>query len=499
MKNIYLRKNIFYYRKSIPKSLKIFFQNKTLYIRTLSTKSKALALKYAKLLNQKFNAIKEVYFMSFDINLINQLVDEFHHTLLEATERDLYNTKNCEDTLFALSLEDNIEQLQDNYQNNIFDKNEIQTILNKLNYKPNGDEIIEIGKILLNSKINHLKTINDNINKNYYNKPKPIFKKVVAEIERKKIHRTIESTFEKFKKYQSKVDNWSLDTTQQVDRALNLLNLYFKDKDLVDIGFDDLIDFRDILLEIPKKLPTYNFFKNKDLDFILENNDDYEKLENSTINKYIDRFNQYFKYMHKLKYITNDDFIIPTFDENIKNRVPYTNEEIELIKQLIKNDTLENQFITYIATYQGMRLKEITQLQKKDIIKIGDILCIDINTNEDKTTKTKKSARIIPIHNKLLELGFIDFVNLKEDKLFNISNKDFSTFFRKTYKNQINDEKTFYCLRHSFIDAMKQNDCKIEHYQSFVGHSQGKDKITMDYGNPFNVKLLSELLKFIDY
>ena len=57
MRNIYLRSNIFYYRKTIPKRLKIFFQNKTLYIRTLGTKSKVLALKYAKLLNQKFNAI----------------------------------------------------------------------------------------------------------------------------------------------------------------------------------------------------------------------------------------------------------------------------------------------------------------------------------------------------------------------------------------------------------------------------------------------------------
>ena len=70
MKNIYLRNNTFYYRKSIPNHLKYFFKNKSLYIRTLGTKSKNLALKYAKLLNNKFNAIKEVYNMSFDINLI---------------------------------------------------------------------------------------------------------------------------------------------------------------------------------------------------------------------------------------------------------------------------------------------------------------------------------------------------------------------------------------------------------------------------------------------
>jgi integrase len=440
MKNIYLRNNIFYYRKSIPKTLKIFFQNKILYIRTLGTKSKTLALKYVKILNQKFNAIKEVYFMSFDINLIHQLVEEFHNTLLEDTEKDLYNIKNPEDTLFALGLEDNIEQLQNEYEDGIYDKNEIQTILNKISYKPNYEEINEIGKILLSSKINHLKTINDKINKGYYNKPKPIEKKVVAEIE-KKPYRNVKSTFERFKKYCKKTYNWSLDNEQLGDRALNLLDLYFKDKNLMDITFDDFEDFRDILLEIPKRLTTYNFFKGKDLDFILENNDDYDKLDNITINNYIEKVNLYFAYMRKIKYVENIDFTIPTYDENGKNREPYTNEEISKIFDLIKNDTLENRFITYIAAYQGMRLKEITQLQKEDIVKIGDIFCISINTKEDKTTKTKKSVRTIPIHNKLLELGLLEFVNSRENKLFEISNKNFSSYFRKNYKSLINDEK----------------------------------------------------------
>jgi integrase len=499
MKNIYLRKNIFYYRKSIPKNLKKFFQNKVLYIRTLGTKSKTLALKYAKILNQKFNAIKEVYFMSFDINLIHQLVEEFHNTLLEDTEKDLYSIKNPEDTLFALGLEDNIKQLQNEYEDGIYDKNEIQTILNKISYKPNNDEINEIGKILLSSKINHLKTINNKIDNSYYNKPKPIIEKVVAGIETNKPYRNVKSTFERFKKYHKKTYNWSLDNEQLGDRALNLLDLYFKDKNLMDIEFDDLEDFRDILLEIPKRLTTYNFFKGKDLDFILENNDDYDKLDNTTINNYIEKVNLYFSYMHKLKYIIGEDFIIPTYDENGKNREPYTDEEISKIFDLMKNDTLENRFITYIAAYMGMRLKEITQLKKEDIIKIGDIFCISINTKEDKTTKTKKSVRIIPIHNKLMELGLLEFVNSKDKELFTITNKNFSSYFRKNYKSLINDEKTFYCLRHTIIDIFKQSDCKKEHYQAFVGHSQGKDTITMDYGNPFNVKLLAKLLQFIDY
>ena len=503
MTNIYLRNNTFYYRKSIPNHLKLFFQNKKLYIRTLSTKSKTLALKYAKLLNNKFSAIKEVYSMSFDINLIYQLVEEFHNTQLELTENDLRNTPKPEDTLFAILLEDSIEQLQHNYQNNIFDSEEIQIILNKLHYKPNNEEITQIGKILLDSKINHLKAINDNLNKGLYYKARKVscnnkittIKENIQEVEEVN---TIASTFDKYIQYQSNQDNWTNDTLQLNIRVFKLLNMYFKDKNLKDIKFDDLIDFRDTLLEVPLAYTTKNFFKDKDLEFIISNNDDYDTLSNDTVNRYIIRTNQYLDYMYKLDNITKKDFKIPKLTSNSKKRENYTNEEIQKISALMEKDTIENKFIIRIATYQGMRLKEITQLRKEDIIKIDNIPCISINANEDKTTKTKKSIRTIPIHPKLIELGFLDFVKSKEGNLFDIDNKSFSTYFRKTYKNQINENKTFYSLRHSFINSLIQSNQKIEHIQAFVGHSQSAS-ITFGYSNPINIKLLKELLKYINY
>lgn len=510
MTNIYLRNNIFYYRKSIPNPLKLFFQNKTLYVRTLSTKSKRLALKYATLLNNKFNAIKEVYNMSFDIDFIYQLVEEFHNTQLELTEQDLYNTPKPEDTIFAIMLEDSIEQLQYNYQKNIFETEEVDFILNKLHYKPHKEQITQIGKILLESKINHLKAINDKINKGLYYKARKInliknnfvanetIKPTKEEIKEEIVVNTIASTFDKYIKYQSTQSNWTNDTLQLNIRAFKLLDMYFKDKDLKDIKFDELIDFRDTLLEIPLGYTTKNFFKNKDLDFIISNNDDYDTLSNDTVNKYVIRVNQYLDYMYKIERIEKIDFKIPKFSSSSKKRQNYTIEEIQKIENLMQNDTIENQFITRVATYQGMRLKEITQLRSEDIIEIGGIPCISINTLEDKTTKTESSIRTIPIHPKLIELGFLDFVKSKNNNLFDIDNKSFSTYFRRTYKNQINENKTLYSLRHSFINTLIQSDQKMEHIKAFVGHAQ-TDKTTFGYSNPINVKLLKGLLDYINY
>ena len=59
---------------------------------------------------------------------------------------------------------------------------------------------------------------------------------------------------------------------------------------------------------------------------------------------------------------------------------------------------------------------------------------------KNKTKKTKKTIRTIPIHPKLNRISFLDFVKSKEGNLFDIDNKSFSTYFRKTYKNQINEK-----------------------------------------------------------
>ena len=497
--NLYLRNNTFYYRKSIPKPLKFYFNNKSLYIRTLKTSSKRLANKYVTILNKKFETIIGVYKMGLDIELVNQLVEEFHNTQLEITERDLRNIPNPEDTLFALGLEDMIKQYQINYQEGVYEKEEIDLIVSKLPNKPLEEDLSEIGKILLESKINHLKAIYTNINNGYYNKAlKTIHKPQAKAIESKEV-KTISMLKEDFIKYQSRLDNWSKDNTQLADRTFNMLELYFNDKPIFDIKLNDLMDFRDTMQEIPTKLTTYKEFENKSLDYILENSEDYDNLTNSTINKYINKANQFLKWAYQEDYLHKKDFIIPKFPNDTKSRLPYANEEIQAIKELVsKDENIEINFITLVATYQGMRLKEITQLRKEDIITINNIPCISINTNEDKTTKTIKSIRTIPIHPKLIELGFLDFVKSKENNLFNINNKDFSSYYRKNYKNLINPSKTFYSLRHSFIDALKQSDQNIEHIQAFVGHSHNA-KTTFGYGSPLNTKLLKGLLEHINY
>ncbi|MDI7774328.1 site-specific integrase [Asticcacaulis sp. EMRT-3] len=73
-------------------------------------------------------------------------------------------------------------------------------------------------------------------------------------------------------------------------------------------------------------------------------------------------------------------------------------------------------WIPLIALFSGMRLNEICQLDLKDVKEIDGIACFSVNTEcvrgrDDKKLKTMSSRRIVPIHAKLIGLGFLDYVS----------------------------------------------------------------------------------------
>lgn len=67
-----------------------------------------------------------------------------------------------------------------------------------------------------------------------------------------------------------------------------------------------------------------------------------------------------------------------------------------------------------LAVHTGARLRELYQLRKEDVRfdPEAGIHYLDINNDGDtgKSLKTKSSKRKIPIHDKLIELGFLNYV-----------------------------------------------------------------------------------------
>jgi integrase len=61
-----------------------------------------------------------------------------------------------------------------------------------------------------------------------------------------------------------------------------------------------------------------------------------------------------------------------------------------------------------IALYTGMRLNEIAELRLADIKKIDDVWCFDLREHD---TKNASSKRVVSIAQRLLDLGFLEYVD----------------------------------------------------------------------------------------
>ena len=332
--------------------------------------------------------------------------------------------------------------------------------------------------------------------------------------------KSLKDAFETFETNTKKVDKWSQDTQRLAGCVKKLLFLFFnEDAPVANITRDNLLEFRELLYKIPTKLAQKSRYKDKNLSQILKLSEKDDKLSEVTIQKYMIRVIQFFNYCFDSGYISRSI----TAKMNVKIDVdpseravlPYDVSEarkifdiVTSIKQSGKSpstriEASELYYVTMIAAYSGMRIKEITQLHKKDIVLRDGIYCFSINTNDGKTTKTKNSIRFVPIHSKLIELGLLDYVNSKKNgNIFKVSNKDFSEIFRSQIQRKFIDKdskKTFYSFRHYFIDYLVQREVEANLIAQIVGHEKQYKILLNTYAKPINANTLKNKVEIVEY
>jgi integrase len=487
----------------------------------MKTKSKVKAISFSKILLKKFNFIKDYFKMGATKEEIQSLVFEFANTMLEETEKDLYIVPNPEDTVFALCLDDLIKERQDAYFNNNFNaiRNDLIQMLNSSNITLNKKDLEDMSKTLLNKQIEDLKLIKDRLDSKFYKKPKitsnntinqiytiqtgisangsPIHNKVIVNVPVIKNYRLEDCVKAAIKQFKYEKPKHTKDSLQTYEYQGYLLMLYFgEDKDVYTITDDDLKELRNLYFDLPAKFKQMNIFKNKDLEYIVANSEEMEKISETTIYKYIIKANYFFGFFNKKRFTSSELKIVQIPKPDGKEREKYTDKELELIYNKMLQESEENKFICLLMMLHGTRLKEITQLTKNDIKEEDGYWYLDINKKNNKTVKNNNSIRRVPIHDKLIELGFLDFVDNKQNGLFNITNRDYSQYFRKKINTDTitkDPMKTLYSLRHNFIrNLLKIEFINVTYLAATVGHEK-QYQITMGtYGEPFPIKFLKE-------
>lgn len=165
-------------------------------------------------------------------------------------------------------------------------------------------------------------------------------------------------------------------------------------------------------------------------------------------------------------------------------------------------------WIPLVGLYSGMRLNEICQLEKHDIKERDSVYYFDVNAEGRKRLKNAESARYIPIHSALLEMGFLDFVSAQiEGNLWGLtpSSRGYysdkpSKAFGKTLEviDLKRDKLSFKSFRRTFASLL-QNACVPEELAaSLMGHTFH----SMSYGRYSrgfdNLKLLKEGIDKVD-
>ena len=256
-----------------------------------------------------------------------------------------------------------------------------------------------------------------------------------------------------------------------------------------------------------------------------------QRLSTRTVNETLSYLSQFMKWCEQNGFSERNHFEGLRIKESKGKKIKakdivdrFTLDEIEYIfrpsnylSKTIFNNNYQSKPISYywiplIALFTGARLNEICSLYYRDIEKINcasgeQIWSIKIlNDRLDKSLKTEAAKRIIPIHENLLELDFLEFLSIQEkrksknERIFNelkiykgsyydaISkwwNRTFITNLKKSNRNV-----NFHSIRHSVFDTLKQRRVRLELAEGLLGWESGTQRDR--YGKMYEADVLKE-------
>ncbi|MUK75526.1 tyrosine-type recombinase/integrase [Aliivibrio fischeri] len=196
-------------------------------------------------------------------------------------------------------------------------------------------------------------------------------------------------------------------------------------------------------------------------------------------------------------------------DSEAKNA--YNSIELEKIFGAITRTKHQHKHSYYfwlplLAYFTGARLNELCQLYKADIHQVEGIWAIQIDDRyEGQKLKNLTSRRIVPIHDQLLSLGFIEFVqSVQHERIFpelKESRDGFGSAASKwfgRFKTKLGFDKgqDFHSFRHTVATQLKRHQVSHIVAGELLGHAQ--NNITYDrYGKGLDIASLKEVINLL--
>lgn len=182
---------------------------------------------------------------------------------------------------------------------------------------------------------------------------------------------------------------------------------------------------------------------------------------------------------------------------NVKVRIPYTQDEIQLlVTEALKWDD-EKRRIVIVLALTGARPSEIMGLRKTDFDSINQ--SIHIREHASRSVKTDPSNRIVPLLPLAFEAISKQAKEAHGDYLFpNYANDqetrgDSASGTLNKWAKKYVGGKTMYCFRHALRDQLRAVMCPESVAKEIGGWSTSHD-VSVQYGQGYPVKLKLEWL-----
>lgn len=308
--------------------------------------------------------------------------------------------------------------------------------------------------------------------------------------------------------------------------SLALTISFFGDVPISEISLSDGRAFRELLTSLPEKLKAKEMLETPLLELIAKKNVA-KTIATATANDHLEKARRFFQWMLDTGYLPDENPIpkepLPEPKQsNREARHSISDEDSAKVfahtlfttHRGIQGKNIQHPhhfWLPLLCMFTGIRPNEACLLYVDDIELVGNVWCIRIDKRfAEQRLKTPNAFRRIPLHTRLIELGFVKFVQdlqvmisgngrlfpeIKPIKGYH-SHKPGEWFNRNLRKTQGLDlNSTLYTFRHAFRDKLVIQNASDEYLNRLMGH-QGSP-----YGSSLlpDVILMKELIDKIDF
>ncbi|MNB96998.1 Phage integrase family protein [compost metagenome] len=226
----------------------------------------------------------------------------------------------------------------------------------------------------------------------------------------------------------------------------------------------------------------------------------------ATKNKYVKKISSFFKWFsNRVDFeIKNpfDGLMQKDKESAASKRESYSTSQIKRLVASLQQVPEWKRWIILLGRFTGMRANEICQLYHSDIKQVDGIWCAVVDdSGEGQSVKTDNSKRRVPLHQDLIDQGFLEYVERNKGRLFSqltyykgSYSHYFTRWFSSFRKKIVVPE--FHSLRHYAATAFKNAGVVEQYAGAFLGHANSS--ITYNrYGKSIELSELYGLLIYL--